>query len=337
MNLLYVLLVLSVFCPVYTYVLYPMILMLRKRKEYTQEYTLMDYALRCGLGYKGEDVQPMVSVLIVGDNAEEKVKNIQQCAYSNFEIITGDYSCISKARGEIVLFTDTKTQLDLMAIHNIVRPFADERIALVVGQQTNQEGNSVLWKYENLVKRLESRIGCVSGTTKAIFAVRRVDIPEVDRKILNKPFYIATKITENGKDVVFQDRAKAYEEKSEGTNFMKHVHDAAGYWQALKLFPKMLFFHHGSFVYVSHRVIKWFVWLNMMTMLVATGALAFSSLIMAALFSIQVVGYVAVMVFGRKEMGGTASKLIGVGYYFIMLNLAYFVGLFWKNRGEKSA
>lgn len=319
MEAFYSLFALSVFCPVYTYVLYPVILGMMKGKE-----------------YKYRDVQPMVSVLVIGDNTEEKVKNIQQCVYPNLEIITGDFDQANKARGEIILFTDTKTQLDLTAIQNIVQPFADERIASVVGQQTNLGKNSVFWKYENLVKKLESKIGCVSGVTKSIFAVRRTVMPEVDRKILNKPFYMAMKIIENGKDVVFQDSAKAYEGKSKGTNFTQHIQDAAGYWQALMLFPKMFFFHHGSFVYISHRVIKWFVWLNMVIMLVTSGVLAFNSFVMEVLFIVQVVAYVTVMFYGGKKIDGIVGKLINVGYYFVMLNLAYFVGLFWKNRGEKS-
>ncbi|GFI26135.1 hypothetical protein IMSAGC012_01254 [Lachnospiraceae bacterium] len=316
MNALYVLFMVSLFLPIYTYFIYPCILRLLKGKE-----------------YKKQEMEPAVSVVVVGKNATEKVKNIRQCKYSDIEIIVGDYA--SKAKGEIIVFTDTKTKLDLEAIREIVKPFAEKQVGCVVGQQTNPGGNSAFWKYENLVKSLESRIGCVSGANKSLFAVRKADMPEIHEKVLNKPFYIAAKIMENGKDIVFQDSAKTYESESGGTNFRKHVEDAVGYWQALRLFPKMLFPRHGSFVYVSHRVMKWFVWLNMVLLMVISGVLAvFGSLPMTVLFAFQVFVYVVVIVLGRKDIGGVVGLMISIGYYFVMLNAAYFVGVFCKERAN---
>lgn len=303
---LYVLFALSLFCPIYTYALYPIILRILRDKQ-----------------YKSEEIEPTVSVVIVGEDAEKKVTNVRQCEYPNAEIIVGDYA--SKTKGNIIVFTDTKTQLDLAAIREIVKPFADERVCCVVGQQTNPEGNSAFWKYENIVKELESRIGCVSGAPESLFAVRKSDMPEVPEKVINKPFYIATKIEENRKAVLYQETAKTYEGKTEGTNFEKHVQDAVGYWQALKLFPKML----ESFVYVSHRVMKWFVWLDIVVMLVTSGVLGLNgSAFMATLFYLQVVGYFFVLLLGRQNIGGPIGKIIGIGYYFLMLNASYLVGFF---------
>ncbi len=306
---LYALFVLSVFFPLYTYVLYPVILRLLKGKQ-----------------FKLGDDKPSVCVVIVGENEADKIKNVEQCKYSDLEIIAGNYN--SETRKQIIVFTDTKTQLDLAAIQNIVKPFADDRVGCVVGQQTNPSGNNLFWKYESRVKQLESRIGCVSGATGSLFAVRKSDMPNVEEKVLNKPFYIATKIVENGKAVVYQEYAKAYESTTVGTNFRKHVEDATGYWQCFILFPKML----GSFVYVSHRVMKWFVWLNMVILLVSSGMLgAAGSMLMMVLFWLQVTGYAMIVLLGRRKIGGFIGKIIGIGYYFFMLNIAYFVGMFKVN------
>ncbi len=318
MAFLYVLFVLSVFCPVYTYAIYPVVLKTLKEEKF-------NFA----------NIEPFVSVVITGTDIEEKAKNVSCCNYPNFEVIKADniIDGVNKAKGEVVLFTDSKTKLDIYAIAQIVKPFTDERVACVVGQQTNPEGNSAFWKYENLVKSLESRIGCVSGANEAIFAVKKTDLPILNYSIKNKLFYIATKITENGKNVLFQPLAKAYERKTEGTNFDKHVKDAAGYWQALTLFPKMLLPGKSSFVYISHRVMKWFVWLNMVMMLVTSSVLSLSGLIMMfILFWLQVVGYLVLLVLGRKERSGPVGKLLSIGYYFVMLNVAYFVGMFHKGK-----
>lgn len=311
---LYVLFAFSIFCPIYTYAIYPMILKIMKGKDYKT-------------GRKNQN--PPVTVVIIGDNPGMKLRNVLRCDYEEMEIIKGGYEFTGRVKGEIILFTDTKTELDIGAIQNIVQPFEDERVGCVVGQQTNLEGNSVFWRYENLVKKLESRIGCVSGATESIFAVRKTELPVVGGEVLNKPFYIATKITENGKDVVFQDNARTYEGGGEGTNFTKHVQDAAGYWQALKLFPKMLLPCKESFVYISHRVMKCFVWLNMVTMLATSGILAMAgSICMMVLFGGQLMGYMTVLTLGRKSIGGAVGKIVNIGYYFVILNVAYFVGMF---------
>ena len=315
MILLYVFFALSLFCPIYTYTLYPIALKLFDKKK-----------------LKSGEVDSSVTVVVVGENCAEKIKNVDECEYQNFDIISGDYRDTNKAKGTIIVFTDTRTKLDQIAINEIVKPFADERVGVVVGQQTNPEGNSSFWKYENFVKKLESGIGCVSGANESLFAVRASDMPVIDETVLNKPFYIATKITENGKYVVFQESAKTYERTTGGVNFSKHVQDAAGYWQALKLFPKMLFGGLGSFVYVGHRVMKWFVWLNMVMLLVISGLLAvLGSSVFGFFFVIQLLGYVTVLLLGKRKIPGTIGRLIGIGYYFILLNVSYLMGLLTRN------
>lgn len=310
---LYVLFAFSLFCPIYTYALYPIVLRMRKRKE-----------------FKKAEIAPSVSVLIIGDNSEIKHRNTLQCDYSDFDVMETKSieEGVSKARGEIILITDTKTELDLSAISNIVQPFADERVGCVVGQQLNPNGNSAFWKYENKVKELESRIGCVSGANESIFAVRKSDMPIVGEKVLNKPFYIATKITENGRAVVFQPTAKTYEREFNKNNFLKHVQDATGYWQALRLFPKMLLPRNGSFVYISHRVVKCFVWLDMLVILITSGIMMFDSVCMAMVFVAQLIGYLGALLLGKQNIGGVIGRLMGIGYDFVMLNVSYFIGLF---------
>lgn len=309
---LYILFVISAFCPVYTYFIYPVFLKLMKGKEYEQKI-----------------INPSVTVIITGDNPGMKIQNVLQSDYEKIEVIEGSYDCVNKAKGEIFVFTDTKTELNKNAIREIVKPFADDSVGAVLGELTSLAGNSVFWKYETLIKQLESRIGCVSGANESLFAVRRTDMPEIPEMVLNKPFYIATKITENGRDIIFQNSAQAYEKKSVGTNFDKHVQDAAGYWQALKLYPKMLLLRHGSFVYISHRVMKWFVWFNIVTMLITSGTLALmGSWLMTVLFGIQMIVYAVVVFMGRMQIGGLIGKLIHIAYYFVMLNISYFIGIF---------
>jgi len=284
-----------------------------------------------GMHYKTEKYEPSVSVVVVGENVEEKINNINQCDYPCLEVVVGDYT--TKTNGEVIVFTDDKTMLDVEAIREIVKPFADNRVGCVVGLQTKREGNSSFWKYENTIKQLESRIGCVSGAPASLFAVKSSVMPRVAEIVLNKPFYITMKITENGKDVVFQESAKVYEEKTEGTNFEKHVQDAAGYWQALKLFPKMLIGRKGSFVFVSHRVMKCFVWMDMVVMMITSVILALAGVPLMLGILVLLSASILIMLLMNNSGRSLFGKILGIGHYFVMLNVAYFIGLF--SRKEK--
>ena len=269
--ILYSLFVLSLFLPFYTYALYPILLRVLKRHRVNE-----------GM------VAPPVSVIVIGEKEEskEKVSDVKELEYPEYEVFQAEsiHDGAKKAKHDILFFTDTETVLDKNAGKEIVRPFADSNVGCVVGQQICKEGNSAFWKYENLVKALESRIGCVSGVTDSIFAIRKDCIIKVPDRIRNESFCLAALLTRSGKAIVYAPNAKTYELKKEGTNYKKHIQDAVDYWQAFFFLKTMLVPGKGSFVYISHRVMKWFVWLNMVIALIANGLLACSSSIMFYLF-----------------------------------------------------
>ena len=323
MTILYALFAFSVFFPLYTYVIYPLIL--RCMKE---------------IKYKSDDSNFSVSVIIIGkkEYASKKIANIKECSYQNVQLVVSEnYSAGEKeASGNVLIFTDLDTRFATETITELVRPFSDKRVGCVVGQQTNLNGNSAYWKYENSVKELESRIGCVSGATASVFAIRKEDFPCISEDIINIPFYISMSITEKGMLVVYQQSAKTFETITEGgLNFRKHVRDAAGYWQCLKLFPRMFFLHHGSFAYIGHRVIKMFVWLNMLSLMLVSALLGImKNEFMARLFLIQIIGYLVVYVVGKRKRAHQFGKVCNLLYYFISLNFAFFITLF-EHKGKK--
>ena len=104
MIILIVLFALSLICPIYTYALYPIFLRMMMEKD-----------------YKCSDAAYAVTVIVVGNNADDKIKSVERCSYPLYEVVVGNYSDADKAKGEIVVFTDTKTELDLHAIKEIVK------------------------------------------------------------------------------------------------------------------------------------------------------------------------------------------------------------------------
>ena len=142
MIVLYILFLISIICPLYTYAIYPFALKLLKKKKFE----------------KGE-ITPSVTVIIWENEFNEigvrnKISNILACDYDKEKLairvaknIAELNQEIENASGSLILFTDIETEFDSKAISKIVRSFADKRIGYVVGQQTNKIGNSTFWKY----------------------------------------------------------------------------------------------------------------------------------------------------------------------------------------------
>ena len=88
---------------------------------------------------------------------------------------------VPQARGEIVVFTDANGKFERDALRKLVRHFADPRVGCVCGELIYMSstdnlvarGYNVYWRYDQTLKRLESRFGCLLGANGSIFAIRR--------------------------------------------------------------------------------------------------------------------------------------------------------------------
>jgi cellulose synthase/poly-beta-1,6-N-acetylglucosamine synthase-like glycosyltransferase len=92
---------------------------------------------------------------------------------------------VERAHGEIVAFTDANAAWEPVALQRLVAPFADPRVGYVCGEVhllgergTNQEG--LYWRYELVLRALESRMRSVTGGNGAIYATRRESYLVVD-------------------------------------------------------------------------------------------------------------------------------------------------------------
>ena len=88
---------------------------------------------------------------------------------------------VMQARGDILVFTDATTSIAPNAIRKLVEPFADARVGCT-GAQLEYEsaagtaigrGGGLYWRYEKLIKELESRANSLIGVSGCLYAVRR--------------------------------------------------------------------------------------------------------------------------------------------------------------------
>lgn len=138
--------------------------------------------------------------------------------------------------------------------------------------------------------------------------------------------------------------AVAYEraEQADGLSFEKHIQDGAGYYQALRLFWRLLFPRKGSFTYVSHRVMKWIVWINMTVVFLTNAILICSSRLMLVMFVLQALLYLVMLlywIFVEKRQNfitGIIRKVLSLVFYFVSLNVAFLFGCFRHTKEKKT-
>ncbi len=336
MTILYILLGISILAPIYTYVLYPFVLKLLPRKEFKTE------------GY----YTPMLSVIIVNDDDTrvEKRRNEILNAHINgiLEIVSSkdQNEAIDKMpnlKGDVIIVSDGNSSFLQDTIPALIAPLGNERVACVSGMSRktpDSEGNShdgANWKYENSIKRLESEIGCLSGANPSVFAFKKETLKGVIDKKIHLDFYIPTALEEQGYDVLFDPSSVVYEEeRSENDLFKKHIEDGASGYRSIARFWRLLLPRHGSFVFWSHRVMKWLVPFNMLILFFGSAIIAVSHIWGVLFLLLQVIAYLYVALYfylftrKGKTLKGPVGKLSDFATYFVTLNCAWFLGFLKK-------
>lgn len=335
MNLLYILLGVSILAPIYSYAIYPYILRLFPKKS-----------LRADSSYF-----PSVTVLIVkteGITLAQKKENVETSDYSNIvEVVLADgynsaRNLLNRLKGDVIVITNTSSIYKTNTISKLVSTMSDVCIGCVCGmsrKMPDKDGNfndGANWVYENRIKVMESNLGTLSGANAAVYAVRKKLLPEHICHDINLDFFLPTHITECGYDVLFQPEAVAYEidEQTEDSLFHKHVIDGRSARQSMLHFWRFLLPRKGSFVFISHRVMKWLVPFNLLFILGCCLCLSEGSGLFSCLSWIQLIGYIYIIMYhllfvrNNKSVGGIIGKLSDFACYFMTLNLAWFLGLF---------
>lgn len=384
---LYIALALSIFAPIYTYAVYPFLLKLMAiftKKDYevdeshrptvsilvaafNEEKVIAEKIINISqLDYPAERIE----FLIGSDGSIDRTVEIaKSCSCIKklrvFDLPRGGKvnalnSLLKEAKGEVLIFSDANTMYDSKAILNLVKYFTDDKIGCVSGQLRYKvdesagqgaKSETAYWKYENWVKVLESKLGRLSGANGAIYAIRKSLIKEIRKGIINDDFYVSTYILQLGYDVILETEAIAYEEPNDEfeSQFKRHVRDGAGHYQAIVVFWRMLFLRNGSFVHISHRVIRWLVPFFLIVAFICNAVLVEQSVLMALLFVCQAIGYLVIIAyyFGmKKDTGdkksatgkkGIMGKLLKIVFYFFSVNLALLLGFVRLIRKQQKA
>jgi cellulose synthase/poly-beta-1,6-N-acetylglucosamine synthase-like glycosyltransferase len=177
---------------------------------------------------------------------------------------------VSMSSADILVFTDANSEFDPDALQHLVAPFADPTIGCVIGelvylnrrQPVVRAGEGLYWRFENVIKQMESRFGGTLVATGAIYALRRSIWQHLPAGISDDSVTPLLAL-QAGYRVVVEPKARAFERAAEDLSeeFARKsrmvtrqlgAHQYVGYF--LKPFRPML-----AFRLASHKLMRWLV------------------------------------------------------------------------------
>jgi len=143
---------------------------------------------------------------------------------------------------------------------------------------TIADGVGLYWRYEKLLRRLESAVGSTLGATGAIYAVRRALYQPLPAETILDDVLTPMRLVLNGGRVVFSERAFAFDcaAVDAAAEQRRKVRTLAGNVQILGLEPRLLvpFVNPVWAQYASHKIGRLLVPYALLSLFTASLALA---------------------------------------------------------------
>lgn len=245
---------------------------------------------------------------------------------------------MQEAGGEIVVFCDANTMFEPGTVQALVRHFSDPAVGCVCGELRlvapggGATAERTYWRYEGMLKFLESRLNMLVGANGGVFAIRRELFRPIPARGIIDDFLVAMSVRGQGYRVVYDPEAVGVEEAPAAIEqeFRRRVRIGAGNWHALRYTWRLLLPWAGAvaFSYWSHKVCRW-----LCPFALAIGGVCALGLAArpwyAAAAALGFCGLAAAWAGYRLERRGARSRLVAVPYYFVSMNLALLVG-FWR-------
>lgn len=257
---------------------------------------------------------------------------------------------VAQAQGDILVFSDANTFLDPNALHMLARNFADPDVGGVCGNQlyrsqsgddSSGQGESVYWTYDKWLKARQTYTGSIVSADGAIYAVRRQLFRIPESAAVTDDFAISTAVIEQGKRLVFEPDALAYESSAgaAGREFRRKVRLMTRGMRGVLLRRALLNpFRYGfySIILLSHKVVRRLAPVFLMLLLLSSLTLGNHNTLYAVAAVSQVALYLlAGLGFLLRAHRLGRAKLVAIPFFYCLANAAALVALCKTIRGER--
>ena len=256
-------------------------------------------------------------------------------------------AAVTKARGEIIVFSDATTHYRPDVLRSMVPSFADASVGCVTGNviyshdadSSVSHGTRSYWNYEFLLKKHESAITSLIGVCGCMYAVRKSAYVPLYHEACSD-FIMATTMVRQGLRAVYEPdavcveepNAKAHRELAVRVRIITQT--LADLWRNRDVLNP---FRKGFYAVqlLSHKVMRYLVPLFLIVLLLTSAVLAFTNLFYAAIFIAQLGFYAAAGLSALMVRLGINSRWLALPQYFVITNIACLIALFKLVRGER--
>lgn len=299
-------------------------------------------------------------IVVVADGSTDATPTIAE-SYMEVDLLyqperRGKSAALNRAmqhvNSDVVVFSDANTYLRADTLLHLVQPFTDEAVAGVSGEKTvqvrdqdgtNAAGEGLYWKYESYLKRKDAEVHSIMGAAGELIALRTDCYTELDEATILDDFMLSLRLVEDGRRIAYVPEAKALERASASIKdeLKRKVRIAAGGWQSMVWLASLLqFWKHPliSFMYVSHRVLRWSVSAFVLPLIFILNAFLIPEGLEYQFLFIGQVAFYLLAALGFHERENTKKRMVlFVPYYFTMMNYAVWAGFIRFLNNNQSA
>lgn len=246
-----------------------------------------------------------------------------------------------KVQAEIIILTDADTIFNPDTIPELVRPFNQPHIggvqAIFLSTAPKEKDVSIQEiAYNNrelIIKKGESRLGCVIGAYGACYALRNELYVPVPKNFVVDDFFIFMNVLLKGYATVVNEKAVCSMEISGDSKieFQRKIRIGSGNFQNFFYFKSFwLPFTIPSWTYWSHKVLRWFTPFFLLLILLSNIYLYFSTSVYNHFFEffllLQIIVYCLGFVDFLLEKQNIHVKFLRFIKHFLFMNFALFIG-----------
>lgn len=247
------------------------------------------------------------------------------------------------AAGEILVFSDANSMYEPDALLHLVKHFADDSIGGVCGelillnstQSAIGESEGAYWKYEKLLKELETKTGTSIVANGSIYALRKELFKQMNPNVgddMQNPLLIINQ----KKRFIYEPEAITKEETSavDDEEFNRKVRIVTRSFTGILHYSYMLNpFKNFDFYYkyMSHKFLRWLVPYYLIAIFFLNMALL-DKPFYKWIFILQIAFYLLALA-GMKFK----SKITYIPYYFCLVNYAALLGTLRALTGKRQA
>lgn len=249
----------------------------------------------------------------------------------------------AQAAHRVLVFSDAATLFAPDAVKKLVRHFKDVRVGVVCGaldfqaSAESRQTEGVYWRYESILRLMESRLGITLTASGAIYAMRRECFVPLSADTIVEDLVIPMAARKLGFRVVYDPEARAtdFAAATVAGEFTRRVRVATGSFRALSQILAVPMDAMTGFAFFSHKLLRWVLPFLLIGMLVSS-ALLLDSPIYRGFFVAQMLfyGWGALGYLFREPLRRIRYAL--VAYYLLAMHLAFLVGFvrFLTGRAE---